>query len=298
MADAAGRGTASRSRAVAGAALGAVLLWGSGCGGSDQGTSSGPATSEDPGPIHVHAVGVDPADPDSVVLATHTGLFRWSEDADRPELIGTLRQDTMGFTVIGPQRYLGSGHPDLRTGQPPLLGLISSTDGGRSWSPVSLLGEVDFHILRAAGSRVVGMDSQTGSVFVSDDAGRRWVRRTPPGELVDMVLDPADADHILASTPAALLISRDAGRTWAPSPGGAGHLAWPRRDTVFRVGPDGQVSASRDGGRTWKTRGRIDGEPSAFTAIDASRLLVTTHDGVLIESRDGGARWTTLADLD
>ncbi|MBW3550306.1 MAG: alanine:cation symporter family protein [Proteobacteria bacterium] len=37
------------------------------------------------------------------------------------ERIGDRRQDTMGFTVVGPRRYLGSGHPDLRDELPPLL---------------------------------------------------------------------------------------------------------------------------------------------------------------------------------
>lgn len=298
LASAGARAVAAGSRAAVGAALAALLIWGLGCAGADEGTSSASIAAEEPGPIHIHAVQVDPADPASVILATHTGLFRWARGDDRPQLVGTLRQDTMGFTVIGPERYLGSGHPDLRTDDPPLLGLISSTDGGRTWSPVSLRGEVDFHILRAAATRVVGLDSQTGSVFVSDDAGRRWVERTPPGELVDMVLNPADADHILASTTAGLVESRDAGRVWGPSAGTPGYLAWPQKDTVFRLGPDGQVGYSSDGGRTWELRGRIGGEPSAFTAVDASKLLATTHTGDLKESRDGGLSWETLAELE
>jgi hypothetical protein len=36
----------------------------------------------------------------------------------------------MGFTIVGPNRFLGSGHPDLRDDLPPLLGLIESTNRG------------------------------------------------------------------------------------------------------------------------------------------------------------------------
>jgi hypothetical protein len=42
-----------------------------------------------------------------------------------------------GFTVVGPNRFLGWGHPDLKEARekhlPSLLGLIESTDSGESW---------------------------------------------------------------------------------------------------------------------------------------------------------------------
>lgn len=279
------------------ATLTAAALVAAGCGGSDAAAPPAGVPADDPGVIHVHAVAVDPAD-QAVLLATHTGLFRLPAGVSRPELVGTLRQDTMGFTVVGAGRYLGSGHPDIRTGQPPLLGLIASGDGGRTWSPVSLAGTVDFHILRAAGARVVGMDSQTGKVLVSDDSGKRWTRHAPPGDLVDLVLDPADPDRFVASTTTGLVASADAGRTWARLADGPGYLAWPRGGPLFRLAPDGRLAASTDAGRTWRERGTIGGEPSAFSAADADRLLATLHEGALMESRDGGATWSTLAELE
>ncbi len=74
------------------------------------------------GPVHVHALGVDPGD-GSLFIATHTGLFRLPLDQESPERVSDLHQDTMGFTVAGPGHFLGSGHPDLRDDLPPLLGL-------------------------------------------------------------------------------------------------------------------------------------------------------------------------------
>lgn len=56
----------------------------------------------------------------------------------------------MGFTIAGPQHFLGSGHPDLREKLPSRLGLIASTDNGQSWQQLSLLGKADFHALHAA----------------------------------------------------------------------------------------------------------------------------------------------------
>ena len=79
----------------------------------------------------------------------------------------------MGFTVTGPDRFLGSGHPDGREGLPPFLGLIRSTDAGRTWERVSLLGKRDFHVLEAAGERIYGF----GSGFESRGRAARERRR-------------------------------------------------------------------------------------------------------------------------
>jgi hypothetical protein len=82
----------------------------------------------------------------------------------------------MGFTVTGPDDFLGSGHPDGRDRLPPFLGLIRSVDAGRSWEPVSLLGRRDFHVLEAAGRRIYGFgtdfETRRAGLLVSDDAGR------------------------------------------------------------------------------------------------------------------------------
>ena len=85
----------------------------------------------DPGPVHVHGLGINPAD-DALFIATHTGLFRVAGDSRNAARVADRYQDTMGFSVVGPNRFLGSGHPDAREqGQPPLLGLIQSTRRGR-----------------------------------------------------------------------------------------------------------------------------------------------------------------------
>ena len=127
-------------------------------------------TTADPGPVHVHALGVDPADR-SLFIATHTGLYRLEGDEQRAERVGDRYQDTMGFTVAGPNHFFGSGHPDLRDDLPPLLGLIESRDAGATWTPTSLLGKVDFHALRVRGRLLVGYDATSGQVLISRDRG-------------------------------------------------------------------------------------------------------------------------------
>ena len=259
-----------------------------GCGGEGETGQTGPVVS-DGGASHIHGVGVDPAD-GAVIVATHSGMFRAAEGERRAKRLGDRRQDTMGFTVVGPNRFLGSGHPDLRDDLPPLLGLIRSDDSGRTWKPVSLLGEADFHVLRASGSRIYGADSQSGRLMTSSDGGRSWQRRTPPGPLVDLAIDPRDPDRIVASAEDGLYASRDAGRGWR-SVGArrVGLLAW--TDELVLVDAAGKAHASDDAGRTWTRRGSIGGRPAALSATHDGHLLVATHGNAVKLSRDGGRTW-------
>jgi hypothetical protein len=74
-------------------------------------------------------------------------IFRAAKEQRRAVRVADRYQDTMRFTVAGPDRFLGSGHPDFQKDPdlPPLLGLIKSEDAGQTWEPVSMLGEADFH---------------------------------------------------------------------------------------------------------------------------------------------------------
>jgi photosystem II stability/assembly factor-like uncharacterized protein len=258
-----------------------------GCGG-DASNPAEPSGATDSGPQHVHGLGINPRD-GALVIATHTGLFRALPGERRARRVGDLYQDTMGFTVIGPDEFLGSGHPDARADLPPLLGLIRSEDGGRTWKSISLLGEADFHVLRAAGRQVYGFDSTQARLLVSGDGGREWVERTPPEPLLDLAVDPRRARHVVASSERGLFSSGDAGRRWRPlSRNRAGLLAW--TDALYLTDADGRVHRSDDAGRSWTAVGSVDGQPAAL-ASHRGELYVALHDGTVRRSTDGGRTW-------
>ena len=200
----------------------------------------------------------------------------------------------MGFTVVGPRRYLGSGHPDVRDDLPPLLGLIRSDDAGRTWTPVSLLGEVDFHVLRARGDRIYGVDAQSGALLVSGDAGRRWQRRSPPGPVLDLAIDPGDEERIVVAAEDGLHLSSDGGRGWRPLHAElTGLLAW--GEQLVLADADGAIHVSEDGGRTWDRVGALGAQPAALAHDGTTGLLAATHDNVVKSSRDGGRTWQLRA---
>lgn len=265
------------------------------CSGSgNEAPSFAPPPASEEGAEHIHGLGINPADR-SLLIATHTGLFRAPEGERRARRVGNKAQDTMGFTVIGPDAFLGSGHPDVRDPLPPLLGLIRSDNAGRNWQPVSLLGQADFHVLRTQGSRIYGVNATDGRLLVSSDGGRTWARRTPPSSLVDLAAEPGDADHVVASGQDRLYDSRDAGRTWRPLSPQAGLLAWPSRKELYLVDVAGAVSRSVDGGRDWKRVSAIGGQPAAL-ATHEDELYVALHTNQIKLSRDGGRTWVLRAE--
>lgn len=263
------------------------------CGGSEA-TDRGSRDAAESGssdPVHVHGLGVNPSD-GALFIATHTGLFRAADGATEAEPVGDSLQDTMGFTVIGPDRFLASGHPGAGESGPPLLGLIESTSAGQSWSPVSLSAEADFHVLHSAHGRVYGFDSANQRLMISDDDGAEWTEREPPAPLLDIAVDPSDPRHILASGQGGLYESSDDGQSWRRLGDDIGLLAWPADDRLYLLTGDGTVRTSADGGGSWETTGTLGGEPAALLGEGEAELYAALADGTVKRSTDGGASWT------
>lgn len=247
--------------------------------------------AEDPGLVHVHGLGINPTDR-ALYIATHTGLWRLPRGTREPERVGESRQDTMGFTIAGPDHFLGSGHPD-NVREPPLLGLIESNNRGEDWDPISLLGEADFHVLRSVGSRVYGYDVTNARLMVSTNGGQSWTERHPP-PVIDLAPNPTNPTHVIASTDQGLLVSRDSGERWSALGDGVGLLAWPTPKALYLVTGAGDVLRSNDGGRSWTRAGQIGGQPAALMAATEQELYAAVHLGGIVRSRDGGRTWETV----
>ena len=270
--------------------------------GDDPGAPSAASTvlpplELEPGVVHVHGLGVDPGD-GVLYAATHSGLFRIPEQGVASS-VANRAQDTMGFSVVGPGQFIGSGHPDVREDdlRPPLLGLISSADRGETWQPLSLRGEADFHALEAAHSSVYGYDATSQTFMVSTDR-EQWDRRSQLG-LADFAVDPADPDVVLATTERGLLRSTDGGRTWSPVAGAPllQVVSWAGQGPLYGVTPDGTVQRSPDGGTSWEERGSVGGPPEAITVDvrDGGQVLYVAASGRgIVVSADEGRTFTTF----
>ena len=280
---------ARRWGALGAVAAGALVLAGCGADAAAGNEGAAHASGEEVTLEHVHGLGVDPAD-DTLYAGTHHGLVRISDDGELTRIADRV-QDFMGFTVVGPEHYLASGHPGAGQDGPGNLGLIETTDGGQTWTTLSLAGEADFHALDAADGMIYGYSG--GRLLVSED-GENWTDRGQM-RIADLAADPADPQRVLATTERGLMVSEDAGATFTAVPGApllvlvdiaadGGQAAG--------VAPDGTVFTSTDGGRTWTERGNAGGAPEALT-VDGNEVYVAA-DGAVLASTDGGTTFTEL----
>jgi hypothetical protein len=265
-----------------------------GC-GSERPATPAAAVPDDPGLVHVHGLGINPAD-GTLYAATHTGLFTVRDGA--ASRVAGRYQDTMGFTVVGADHFLGSGHPDARDPQlhqpdrRPLLGLIESRDAGRSWQPLSLLGEADFHALQVAHGRVYGYDATGGRFMVTGDR-RSWQVRSKLA-LAGFAVSPADPEVVVAATARGLARSRDGGRRWQLIDGPAAPLLdWERPDELWAMTNNGQLWHSKDAATSWVRRGQLNGQPEAFLAHGADLYVAVAQLGI-VTSADQGRTWRVL----
>jgi hypothetical protein len=250
----------------------------------------------------VGSLAVNPAD-DKLWMSTNTGLFRVAGGRREPaKVTGTLTTPDGGGEVseqlvvrfTGPDQLLASGHPaSSETGLPPALGLIRSTDAGKSWTSVSELGTADFHAIERSGDALVGALFGQAQVLVSRDEGRTWATRAAPGALIDLAVHPADPARWVATTADGVYLSRDEGNTWRPvDPTPNSYLAWPQPDVLYRLDPGGPLQLSRNGGTSWEEIGSTGGEPQALVAADADTLYAALLDGTVKRSEDGGRSWS------
>lgn len=249
---------------------------------------------------HVHGIFVDPAST-RILLATHDGLY----DATGPTgttmaKIGTETIDLMGFTpTADPQVFYASGHPGPGSTLPDPVGLIRSTDAGKTWEPLSRQGTSDFHALTATGHGLIGFD---GKLRTSAD-GITWETSSTSFNPAVLAGNPATS-VVLATTQQGLQRSTDSGKTWNAVPNAplmqfvsfaASNEKAPT--DVAGVAPDGSVYVSTDAGLTWTATGRVDGEVQAVTALAQASgkpaVWVATATGVQ-SSSDGGATFGPL----
>jgi photosystem II stability/assembly factor-like uncharacterized protein len=266
--------------------------------------------------VHIHGLAYS-ADGNQLVVATHHGLAmfsggRWSRAAGPAH-------DFMGFTATRTAFY-SSGHPAAGSGLPDPLGLIKSTDGGRTWTSLALEGESDFHTAAAShGKNVVYVVNRqpnsrmaaTGIHYTRDE-GATWHRaeaRGLGGPLHYLAAHPDDDKQIAAGTDTGLYVSRDRGTSFE-------RLAALGYVLAQRFDFDGRHIwfSSYAAGKAALTKIRLDGRgraeelslPALAEHDDAvahiaqnpqlpTEIAVATFKRSVFASRDGGRTWVQSA---
>ena len=277
--------------------------------GRDGGSRWEPAGLED---ALITALAPDPADPATV----HVGVSGPAPGLDRS---GLLRSTDSGRTfvpaddgiVATPIDALSAGTGE---GAPRLLAL--SGDRPQAWDGASWrsLGVGPHHEATAiardphdparlwATSFVESGDTYGDALFVSDDGGRTFHRRSEPVPhfwFTELAVDPADPDRVFGAGDLGLVLFH------ADTGGDEPALVWAEAfDSIVALeDPPGVVLAagvpglwrSVDDGTSWTKilDGSVD-EPAHLAVAPEGQVYVLGEVGTLLGSSDGGLTWHPL----
>ncbi|NQU37553.1 MAG: exo-alpha-sialidase [Actinobacteria bacterium] len=223
---------------------------------------------------HLHGAAVD--DVGDLFAATHDGVWKVADNGG-VSLAGTSRDDFMGFAITSAAGWFGSGHPGAGSDMVNPMGLIASTDTGKTWSAISRVGETDFHSLAATNSLIVGFDGR--QLLRSADGGGSW-------EVAKAAVSPASLalleSDLLATTEAGLMRSSDEGDTFelvADAPAGLVLLS-ARASALWGLDTQERMWVSLDSGTTWSQCGSAPGA-QAIAAVDDGSAFAISESHVL-----------------
>jgi len=250
---------------------------------------------------HVHGIAVDPKDPSRIHLATHHGFYVMSPDGMATR-VSSNTDDFMGFTPhpSDPSTLYASGHP-AGGGN---LGVIMSSDGGRSWQQVAkgVNGPVDFHAMDVSKADPKTIYGVHDGLQVSRDGGRTWepIAQSPEG-LIDLAASAKDVNTLYAATQNGLLVSRDGGKSWQAAalpkqPASMVHTTSTGDLYVFLFGTGLVHTTEPD--LNWTTLSNPFGDGYvlhlAVDPSDRNNLYAFVHKMGVQVSRDGGRSWSAL----
>ncbi len=274
------------------------------------------AVRAQPALFHDHGHGLSFSSDGKALLApSHGGLAVYEDGAWR-EAAGPI-QGYSGFSVADRAIY-ASGHsrPGIPSAHEP-IGLVRSTDGGRSWQSIApaLAGGADFPLL-AAGYRsnaiyvVNARPNQampTPGIYLTRDEGLSWLRaaaRNLEGEIHGLAAHPREAGTVAVATGRGLYLSRDSGASFVLVDGRE-----PATAVAFDFGGErvryartvsNQVVESSLDGRNRKAlrlpRLRLDYVTClAQNPKDERALAFATRRRDVYVTNDGGASWRRIA---
>lgn len=247
---------------------------------------------------HIHGLAFEPGPQGELLIATHDGIYRALPDGT-VERRSEARDDFMALAASAsePGTLFASGHP--ATGGN--LGLIRSTDGGRSWQHWSdgHRGPVDFHHLAVSPTDPQTLYGVHGTLQASRDGGRSWEPSgTAPAGLLGLAVSSTDPRTLYAATELGLLRSTDAGGSWQPatlrrSPATTVHIHGDGTALAFVIGQG--LVRTVEPSLGWRPQFNAFGGQVplqlAASPTDDNRLAVLTQGERILVSDDGGATW-------
>lgn len=245
------------------------------------------ASGESIGSIsHIHNVKVFGK---KIFLGTHEGLYQYI-DPDTVVKVSPEAFDVMGLTIDG-RRIYASGHPGPGSKLPQPVGLLLSTNSGKSWKKVSLQGKVDFHQLESLGSELYGADSQSGDLMYSKNYGKSW---TVLGKNTysEIAISPDTKAKALALRDGRLFQTTNNFKTSSEikSDVRLSQLEWSKKQLLAASGRD--LLVSKDQGVQWSKLYSFKGDISILA--HSAELLVAIVGADVWQSANGGKSFNLI----
>lgn len=155
---------------------------------------------------HIHSVATDGK---NLYVASHHGLYvlkknGWKLRGEDFDIMGLAFSEGV---------FYASGHPGPLQNLPDPVGVLVSHNQGNTWRPLSLTGEVDFHLLEVSQENFIGAAANLGEILKSKDGGQTWQSTQVP-VFSDMTLNPILKNEILLATKSGLRYSMDFANTF------------------------------------------------------------------------------------
>ena len=229
---------------------------------------------------HIHDVKVFG---DRVLLNTHEGLYQYLA-ANSMKKIGREDFDVMGLATYG-RTLFASGHPGATSELPNPIGLLSSTDGGKSWKKVSLQGKVDFHMLEVGKYDIYGADSTSGQLMHSSDRGKKW-RKLGENKYADIAVLSTKSGSAYGLLSGSLVRTGDAFTTTTTIKTSVKWSSVEILGTNLYASSGKSIYRSMDDGKSWKKIATLSTEISSIS-MNAKIFVAVTSSAIFV-SRDGG----------
>ncbi len=257
---------------------------------------------------HMHGLAFS-KDGKEVWIPAHEGIVvyrdgKWSNAPGK-------KHDYMGFSSTNDGFY-SSGHPARGSDLPNPLGLIKSTDDGKTIETLALSGEVDFHGLTAGyrSHTLYVFNSSpntlmpTPGFFSSTDEAETWKQsdfKGVTGQPVAFAAHPDHAGTVSVAMDQGLFQSKDFGNTFE-------NITFDPRIAAINYAPNGKLLVSTLDGKLmmqseegWTDILLSNKRPEeiitymAQNPIDSKEWVVATEQLNLWISRDQGGTWAPLA---
>ncbi|BCJ88358.1 F510_1955 family glycosylhydrolase [Effusibacillus dendaii] len=206
---------------------GAILL--AGCGTSSTNTGNNAAAGNNTGTgsggdmtlQDIHGLAFS-SDGKQLWVPSHDGIKIY-ENGQWKQAEGP-KNDYMGFSIVD-KGFYSSGHPGTRSDLKNPLGIVKSTDDGKTVETLGMSGESDFHVMSVGyQTHAIYVDNEhpnskmKGSgLFYSKDEAKTWTQseaQGATGTLTSMAVHPAKESVVALGTDKGVYLSKDYGQTF------------------------------------------------------------------------------------